>query len=87
MRRPTPGADAIQGAVASAKTVKPVAFAIDLEGKTRLALTCDEVADLLGWKAQWVRDAIGRGEIRSNYTGRRHAIPVGALLEFLGVAA
>lgn len=87
MRRPTPASEALRGAVKSAQQVQPVAYCVTLGDKVRLALNTSEVAELLGWTDIMVRKAIERGDIRSRYTGNRHAIPVSSLLQYLGEAS
>jgi len=56
------------------------------EIETRLTLSIDEVASLLGLGRTAAYEAARRGEIPSRRLGRRVIVPVPALLEWLGVS-
>jgi len=53
---------------------------------SRLTLSVEEVASLLGLGRTATYEAARRGEIPSRRLGRRVIVPVPALLEWLGVA-
>lgn len=52
--------------------------------ETRLTLTVEEVAGLLGLGRTAAYEAARRGEIPSRRLGRRVVVPVPALLDWLG---
>lgn len=52
--------------------------------ETRLTLTIEEVAGLLGLGRTAAYEAARRGEIPSRRLGRRVVVPVPALLDWLG---
>jgi len=54
--------------------------------ETRLTLTVEEVASLLGLGRTATYEAARRGEIPSRRLGRRVIVPVPALLDWLGVS-
>jgi len=54
--------------------------------ETRLTLTVEEVASLLGLGRTAAYEAARRGEIPSRRLGRRVIVPVPALLDWLGVS-
>ncbi len=55
--------------------------------ETRLTLSVEEVASLLGLGRTAAYEAARRGEIPCRKLGRRVIVPVPALLEWLGVSA
>ena len=55
--------------------------------ETRLTLSVEEVAALLGLGRTATYEAARRGEIPCRKLGRRVIVPVPALLEWLGVSA
>jgi len=56
------------------------------EIETRLTLSIDEVASLLGLGRTAAYEAARRSEIPSRRLGRRVIVPVPALLDWLGVS-
>ncbi len=55
--------------------------------ESRVTLTVDEVAQLLGMGRTAAYEAARRGEIPSRRLGRRVVVPVPALLDWLGASS
>lgn len=83
MARPSPAAQALR--FAAAPVAEPL-YALRLDGRTlRLALSCQEVADLTGMTLREVWGAIERRELPATSKGRYKRIAVQDLLRYLGL--
>lgn len=79
----TPAAEALR--FAAAPTAEPL-YALRLDERSlRLALSCQEVADLTGMTLREVWGAIERGELPATSKGRYKRIAVQDLLRYLGL--